>query len=74
MRREYYLGAAGPRPRGVAEFTISVAEFTKIFTCRPKTLAISENYCIFVPETINNNDYGNKDDTSTRYSAAVGKH
>ena len=34
------------RPRGVAEFTKTVAKFTKSSLAGPKTLAISEKYRI----------------------------
>jgi hypothetical protein len=57
MRREYYLGAARPYapgraagacPRGVAEFTKTVAEFTKSSLAGQKGLQVLMILFIFV--------------------------
>ena len=50
-------GGAGARPRGVAEFTKTVAEFTKSSLAGQKGLQVLMILIIFVAESINNLNY-----------------
>jgi hypothetical protein len=51
-----FLGALMARPRGVAEFTKTVAEFTKSSLAGQKSLQVSKILLIFVARLLHTND------------------
>jgi len=55
-----HAGALMPRPRGVAEFTKTVAEFTKSSLAGQKSLQVSKIFIIFATILLHTNDINTK--------------